>query len=414
MLFLHKKEPILQETFSHFSKICHLNSNDGTSILAFGEGSILRINEGHALEKINTFIKEHAESYVFSLLSYDIKNEIEKLNSNNSDDVCFPLAFLWRPEIVVSINHSTIKYLQGNESPDHQSLIDSFKDNSKVPDINKTVKFQAKTPEKSYLSTVSRLKEHIQRGDIYELNFCQEYISYNTIIKDVIGTYLNLNKNTKAPFSSLFCFDEFAVFSCSPERFIKRNGQELITQPIKGTSRRGKNEAEDKLLLNNLKNDPKERAENIMIVDLMRNDLSKLACKGSVKVDELCEIYSFETVHQMISTVSCQLKKECSFVDILRASFPMGSMTGAPKIRAMELIEEYEDFKRGIYSGTIGCIAPNGDFDFNVVIRTMVHNRELKTLSCAVGSAITIKSDARKEYEECQVKIKKMIDVFKH
>ena len=151
-----------------------------------------------------------------------------------------------------------------------------------------------------------------------------------------------------------------------------------------------------------------------MIVDLMRNDLSKLACEGSVNVNELCEIYSFETVHQMISTVSCQLKEECTFVDILRATFPMGSMTGAPKIRAMELIEQYEDFRRGIYSGTIGCIAPNGDFDFNVVIRTMVHNHERKTLSCGVGSAITIKSDARKEYEECQVKIKKMIDVFKH
>ena len=414
MLFLHKKEPNLQESFSHYSKLCHLNSNDGSSILAFGSGSSLRINEGPTLEKINAFIKEHDGSYVFSLLSYDIKNEIEKLNSNNRDDVCFPLALLWRPEIVVSIKESTIKYLQGKESPDHQFLFEYFKDNAVVPEINETVKFQAKTPEKSYLSTVNHLKEHIQRGDIYEVNYCQEFISYSTEIKDIIGTYLNLNKRTKAPFASLFCFDEFTVFSCSPERFIKKNGQELITQPIKGTSRRGKNETEDKLLLNNLKNDPKERAENIMIVDLMRNDLSKLACKGSVNVDELCEIYSFETVHQMISTVSCQLKKECSFVDILMATFPMGSMTGAPKIRAMQLIEQYEDFRRGIYSGTIGCIAPNGDFDFNVVIRTMVHNREQKTLSCAVGSAITIKSDARKEYEECQVKIKKMIDVFKH
>ncbi|MDC1244897.1 anthranilate synthase component I family protein, partial [Crocinitomicaceae bacterium] len=200
----------------------------------------------------------------------------------------------------------------------------------------------------------------------------------------------------------------------SPERFIKKNGSNLLAQPIKGTARRGENDTEDKFLFKSLRNDPKERAENIMIVDLMRNDLSKVAEKNSVKVDELCEIYSFETVHQMISTVSCKVKKQYSFVDILKATFPMGSMTGAPKIRAMELIEKYEDFKRGLYSGSVGYIAPNGDFDFNVIIRTMIHNKNLKTLSCSVGSAITIKSDAEKEFEECQIKIKKMIDVFKH
>ena len=246
------------------------------------------------------------------------------------------------------------------------------------------------------------------------MNYCQEYISYDTDIKSVKNTYLNLNGITKAPFSCLFNFDEFTVFSCSPERFIKKNGSNLLAQPIKGTARRGENDTEDKFLFKSLRNDPKERAENIMIVDLMRNDLSKVAEKNSVKVDELCEIYSFETVHQMISTVSCKVKKEYSFVDILKATFPMGSMTGAPKIRAMELIEKYEDFKRGLYSGSVGYIAPNGDFDFNVIIRTMIHNKNLKTLSCSVGSAITIKSDAEKEFEECQIKIKKMIDVFKH
>ena len=147
--FYIKKNQTCKNLF-HYSKLCHLNSNDGTSILAFGAGSSLRINEGPTLEKkINAFIKEHDGSYVFSLLSYDIKNEIEKLNSNNSDDVCFPIALLWRPEIVVSIKQSTIKYLQGKESPNHQFLFEYFKHNAVVPEINETVKFQAKHLKKA-------------------------------------------------------------------------------------------------------------------------------------------------------------------------------------------------------------------------------------------------------------------------
>ena len=259
---------------------------------------------------------------------------------------------------------------------------------------------------------VTDLKEHIQRGDIYEVNYCHEYVSQNVDLKNDKDTYFKLNNITKTPFSSFINFDEFTVFSCSPERFIKRTGQKLMAQPIKGTSRRGINAEEDEILKTQLKNDPKERAENIMIVDLMRNDLSKVAMRDSVQVDELCEIYSFETVHQMISTVSCELAENYSFSDIIKATFPMGSMTGAPKISSMKLIEQYEDFKRGLYSGSIGYISPTGDFDLNVVIRTMIFNEQTKTIACSVGSAITIQSDPESEYEECLLKIKKMIDVL--
>ncbi|MDG2152686.1 MAG: anthranilate synthase component I family protein [Crocinitomicaceae bacterium] len=395
-------------------KMCYLNSNDGTGILAFGDGPFLRIDSPACFEEINQFTIDHENAYVFALLSYDLKNGIENLSSKNADDSDFPSVVLWRPEFVVKCKNDEYEYAQGEDQTGNDAFIRSILNVHIVSDLNETVSFRPRTSKEQYLETVNKLKEHIQKGDIYEVNYCQEYISYNTDIKSLNNTYVNLNNITKAPFSCLFNFDEFAVFSCSPERFIKKNNSHLLAQPIKGTAKRGKNAAEDNSLIETLQNDPKERAENIMIVDLMRNDLSKVAEKNSVEVDELCEIYSFETVHQMISTVSCQVKKEHSFVDILKATFPMGSMTGAPKIRAMELIEEYEDFKRGLYSGSIGYIAPNGDFDFNVIIRTMIHNRDRKTLSCAVGSAITIKSDAEKEYEECQIKIKKMIDVFKH
>lgn len=191
---------------------------------------------------------------------------------------------------------------------------------------------------------------------------------------------------------------------------MNRDGNRLLSQPIKGTSRRGATPEEDEALKKELQENPKERAENIMIVDLVRNDLSKIARPKSVTVDELCGVYTFETVHQLISTVSCEVEETTSFTDIIRATFPMGSMTGAPKVRAMELIEEYEAFKRGLYSGTIGYISPNGNFDLNVVIRTLLYNKVQKYLSCSVGGAITINSDPEKEYEECLVKVQRILD----
>ncbi|MGB2088637.1 MAG: chorismate-binding protein, partial [Psychroflexus salarius] len=165
-------------------------------------------------------------------------------------------------------------------------------------------------------------------------------------------------------------------------------------------------------LINQLATDPKELAENIMIVDLVRNDLSKLATKASVKVDELCRIYTFEQVHQMISTISCELKPNIDFTSILEATFPMGSMTGAPKIEAMKLAEAYETTKRGLYSGSIGYITPNGDFDFNVVIRSLLYNAKRAYLSYMVGSAITDQSIPENEYQECLLKGKALQEIF--
>ncbi len=397
------------------NKVCFLNSNDGSSVFAFGEGVSMRLESGHDLEGINKFINQHAGNYLFTCLSYDLKNEIETLTSENVDDIGFPNAFLWRPDLVFKINGKHKECVQGLPTKNDIDFLESFiNDTSKEHDVKESFDFRARTPKSSYLNHVNKLKKHIQRGDIYEVNYCQEYISYNTDLKSINNIYFNLNKITKTPFSSFFQFDEFTIFCCSPERFLRKNKQELLAQPIKGTSKRGASLEEDKILMKNLKSDPKERAENIMIVDLMRNDLSKIAQKNSVHVNELCGVYSFETVHQMISTISCSLKENTSFVDVLKATFPMGSMTGAPKISAMELIEDCEEFKRGLYSGSIGYIDPKGDYDLNVVIRTMIYNRLRKTLSCAVGSAITIHSDAEREYQECQVKIKKMIDVLKY
>lgn len=393
------------------SNVCFLNSNNGYGLLAFGGEDILVVQHVISIDEIDKFIEDRPNKYIFLCLSYDLKNRIESLSSKNKDNSSFPDLVLWCPDCVFDVNPESLNILQGNASREHFMFARDFISSTKSTQIqNFNVQFEPQISKDVYIDKVNALKELIQRGDIYEINFCQEYLAKNIEEEDVKNCYTNLNSITKAPFSSYFRFGEFEIFCGSPERFIKNDAGTLTSEPIKGTSKRGETSKEDKQLIHSLKRDPKERAENIMIVDLMRNDLSKIAKKGSVHVDELCEVYTYKTVHQMVSKVSCKLKENYSFTDILKATFPMGSMTGAPKIRAMQLIEDFEDFKRGLYSGSIGYISPNGDFDLNVVIRTLIYNSKLKTLSCAAGSAITIQSDAEKEYEECGIKVQKILD----
>ena len=244
------------------------------------------------------------------------------------------------------------------------------------------------------------------------MNFCYELFNENVEI-DLFETYKKLNKLTNAPFSCFGNFNNKYILSASPERYIRKTRQQITSQPIKGTIARGVDEMTDLTQIENLKNNQKERSENIMIVDLVRNDLSKIAAKNSVKVEELCGIYTFETVHQMISAVSATIKPHITFLDILKATFPMGSMTGAPKIRAMELIEKYESTKRGVYSGCVGYVKPDGDFDFNVIIRTLLYNSKKKYLSCMVGGAITSKSNEKEEYQETLLKAKALLQALK-
>jgi para-aminobenzoate synthetase component 1 len=227
-----------------------------------------------------------------------------------------------------------------------------------------------------------------------------------------VAIFEKLNKISAAPFSAFSKFGNYFLLCASPERYIQKKGNKLMSQPIKGTAKRSQNKLEDEQLKTELSNNLKEKSENVMIVDLVRNDLSQIAKRGTVKVDELQTIYSFKQVHQMISTISCELKENITFSDILRSTFPMGSMTGAPKISAMKLIEEFESTKRGLYSGAVGYISPNGDFDFNVVIRSIIYNSENMYLSFMVGSAITDKAIAEQEYEECLLKAKALFEVL--
>lgn len=393
--------------------IAYLNSNNGNSILAFGNGPQASLNSINVFENLQKFVDTHKGEYIISCLSYDLKNHVEDLKSAHKDEHEFPEVLLWVPACVVRVENDRIDYVQGEKTGETEAFIQDFLERQrKGAYTSLPYQLKPRTSKEKYLDTVVQLKEEIQQGNIYEVNYCQEFFAENVEISDPLSVYIKLNHLTKAPYSAYIQLDKFNLFCGSPERFIRREGNKLISSPIKGTHKRGQTSEEDSIFKLALLNDEKERSENVMIVDLVRNDLSRIATKGSVKVDELFGIYTFETVHQMISTISCELRENVTFTDILRATFPMGSMTGAPKISAMKIIEEHESFRRGIYSGSIGFIAPNGDFDFNVVIRTLIYNAEKKYLSCPVGGAITINSSPEKEYEECLVKIKGILDLM--
>lgn len=353
--------------------------------------------------------------WLVGYISYDVKNQIENLHSNNYDGILAPDNYFFCPRYVIEFTGKDFKvhYLPEFDSEsDINSLIDSLKKQSQInnPPV-KEINIVSRVNKEDYIENVNAIKKHIRRGDIYEMNYCIEFYSENALI-DPPSVYNRLNTLSPTPFSTYFHINNLFVMSASPERFLAKRKNKIISQPIKGTAKRGGSEKEDKLIIDLIKNDPKEHAENVMIVDLVRNDLSHTASRGSVIVEELFAIKSFHQLHQMQSTITSELKKDIPFTEAIKCAFPMGSMTGAPKIRAMELIEKFEKTKRGIYSGTIGYITPDGDFDFNVIIRSILYNSEKSYLSFMAGSAITDGSNAEREYDECLLKVVAMIKVL--
>ena len=354
--------------------------------------------------------------WIFGYLTYDLKNDAEALSSHNFDGLQFPDLFFFQPQKLVLIKDNAITLSYLNVVSDEIELDFETISNIEIsiPNPSKSdIKIKLRIHRDDYLNKLNDMLAHIHRGDIYEANFCQEFYAEDTEI-NAVETYLKLNKISKPPFATFLKFDDKYLLSASPERYLKKTGDTVISQPIKGTAKRSKNEETDLELKQALSHDDKERSENIMIVDLVRNDLSKTAIKGSVEVTEICKVYTFEQVHQMISTITSKIESSTHPVDIIKSTFPMGSMTGAPKVSAMKIIEDLEETKRGLYSGAVGYFSPEGDFDFNVVIRSILYNASEKYVSYSVGGAITAKSNPIKEYEECLVKAKAMRDVLEN
>lgn len=347
--------------------------------------------------------------WMFGYLSYDLKNEVEKLDSLNTDEMKVHNLEFFIPKYVFLLKGNILEVLTYESKINVDYLIENL--SSCRDSYHQSISLHARESKDKYLQKINKIKKHIQQGDIYEMNYCVEYFAHNVHI-DPENLFSKLNSLTRTPFSGFMHIKDNYLLCASPERFLRKTYDQVISQPIKGTIKRGKNNKEDQELIKNLKLSSKDISENIMITDLVRNDLSITANDESVYVDELCKVYTFRSIHQMITTISSKIDKRIMFSDLLKSTFPMGSMTGAPKLRAMKLIEKYEEFKRGIFSGSIGYITPLGDFDFNVVIRSILYNRKSKYLSVGVGGAITINSDPQKEYDECLVKIQPILELL--
>ena len=399
------------EYLRNYESFCLLDSNSSDFIVAFSREKEL-LNSLNPFLDLNDFINQSSD-WIFGYLTYEMKNYIEALSSNNLDFQKFPMIHFFIPKIIIDVkkNDVIISYHPSYSTKDIDKLFLEIcniqEHNNIVPSIN----IKSRVKKEDYINNILEIKKHLQSGDIYEMNYCQEFYSDN-IELDPFLLFSKLNNTSNAPFSSFYRINNHFCLCASPERYLKKTANRIISQPIKGTIKKLDDKLLDKKNQNRLLNSAKDLSENFMIVDLVRNDLSKIATKGTVKVDELTKLYTYQDVHHLISTISCDLDKKYSIVDTLKASFPMGSMTGAPKIKSMQLIEKFEDTLRGLYSGSIGCISPEKDFDFNVVIRSIFYNAQSQYLSFMVGGAITIESNPELEYEECLSKAKSIFKVL--
>ena len=414
------KEKILNWS-NQFREVVYLDSNDYPQkyssydmVLAVEAFTSIKTDYFDAFSKLSDYYHT-TKDWIFGYMSYDLKNDVEKLSSRNFDGLGFADLFFFQPKklFLLKGNQLEIQYLKMVDDEIEEDFkeiiipiaVGSQKSKNSQTSINQRIS------KENYLQKVGKVLEHIGQGDIYEANFCMEFYTENAQINP-LETYKNLNTISEPPFSVYFKNENHYVLCSSPERYLKNENSKIISQPIKGTSKRFEDSDLDKQSKNELQNNPKERSENIMIVDLVRNDLSRTAEKSTVEVEELCGAYSFKQVHHLVSTITSIKKEEESVIEVIKNSFPMGSMTGAPKISAMQIIEKQEETKRGVYSGSIGYFTPNGDFDFNVVIRSILYNSKNQYLSFSVGSAITAQCNPEQEYEECLLKAKAMKEVL--
>jgi len=380
------------------------------NILAVSNGQTINTGSADAFSYLKAAVQNQGDNILCTLLSYDLKNQIEKLNSQHPDYLQFPVIHFFQPEIYIHFYPDHLRIFSLEEAG--KTILDEILASPlPIAALGNNIIMQSRVIKPDYLKAIAGIKNDILNGEMYEMNYCIEFYAEQVQINP-LPLFLSLNSFSPMPFAGYVKLENKYLLCTSPERFIKKTGNKLLSQPIKGTIRRGSNPEQDQQLREKLRIDEKEIAENMMIMDLVRNDLSKSSEIGSVQVEEMFGIYGFQQVFQMITTVTGKLRPACHPVDAIKNAFPMGSMTGAPKIRAMQLIEQYEKTKRGIYSGSLGYFLPNGDFDFNVVIRSLQYNAETRYLSFMVGGAITYDSDPEQEYQECLLKASAILKIL--
>lgn len=394
---------------SQFNICCFLDNNQYTGShhtheWLLGAGAVTQCMPYE--NKLSAFrhFTANTHDWLFGHFAYDLKNEIEGLTSHHADYTGFPDLFFFQPRIVIQATGNNINISCLGLSP--ENVFSAIEATTVKEALFKTrPNIQLRTARWQYIDTIEKLQQHILRGDCYEINYCIEFFAEDAIINPLL-VYEQLVKISPNPFAAFYKLHDKYLVCASPERYLKKTGNSIISQPIKGTITRNFSAQHDEESRMQLYNSSKDRSENVMVVDLVRNDLSKVCKDGSVHVGELFGIYTFPQLHQMISTIKGELRDDVEIADIIRATFPMGSMTGAPKLSVMKLVEQYEQTKRGIYSGALGYITPSKDFDFNVVIRSIMYNASNEYLSYQVGSGITFYSNAADEFDECLLKAK--------
>lgn len=391
---------------SRFSIFCFLDNSNYTHkhhivecLLGVGAKRSVTLHGKRSFESLQSFYDENP-GWLFGHLGFELTKDVQ-----STDKTDFSPGYFFEPEILIRISNNliTIEKNSGGETP--SEIFQVIEGQVTVTHTRSSVvNIQSRLSRKEYVDIIDKIKAHIRRGDCYELNFCQEFFADDVLLEPLI-VFLKLQEISPNPFSAFYRVNENYCMCASPERFLQKTGRNIISQPIKGTARRGNDPETDARLKAKLASSEKDKSENVMIVDLVRNDLSKVCDEGSVHVEEMFGIYAFPQVYQMISTISGKLAAGIQFTEALEATFPMGSMTGAPKKRVLELIAEFESSERGLFSGSIGYIDPKADFDFNVVIRSIFYNQSTKYLSYRAGGGITFHSDPQAEYEECMAKV---------
>ncbi len=392
-----------------FNTFCFLDSNcyearEANYDLLAGAGC-KRIFESSAQDALDSFqeLLDKDHGWLFGHLGYGLYTRERCSVQVRPDPLGFPDLYFFEPEIVLTLRGSELTIHAENPQEIFREIEHCISRRSEEED-RLQVEIRSRITRDQYLEIIRKLQGHLHRGDCYEINFCVDFFADGVRI-DPFTLFRKLTRVSPNPFSGFYRLQDKWLLCASPERFLQKKENRLISQPIKGTlPREQPGGTPDEKEREKLRTSAKDRSENVMVVDLVRNDLSQVCIEGTVKVEELFGIYSFPQVHQMISTVSGELAESIQFSEIINATFPMGSMTGAPKRRVMELIDRYEMAKRGLFSGALGYLDPCGDFDFNVVIRSLMYNSANGYLSFQAGSGITIYSDAEKEWEECLVK----------
>ena len=377
---------------------------DAGALLAVGVEDAYVVEDGAQIqwEELKDWMAA-SKDWLFGWIGYDARLSLHRFAEECLVASAMPALMLVKPKHVARITRGGYEMVKGEWKEEWNHWLTADSTDEAFLRHNEGIELKPGISASEYNRHAKDLMHQIQLGNVYEANYCIDFQSTQRLENPVM-TWKKMNALTQAPFAGYAQYGAYHVLSASPERYLKREGNRVISQPIKGTSRRGSSTEEDEQLKVSLAHSKKERAENVMIVDLVRNDLSRCAVRGSVRVDELYGLYTFPTVHHLISTVSCDVDETCTWVDLIQATFPMGSMTGAPKISAMNWIDKHERLSRGIYSGALGYIEPGGNFDFNVVIRSLQYNSEVPVITSNVGGAITSLSDVESEYDECLLK----------